>query len=131
MANPFETFIQLELPKRPYLASDVSTESIIVRRGPGPKQLDGVQLTDGQFLGKENGSIVGLNPSSSGYTHTQSVSSTSWVIQHNKNNSKAIVMVLDNNDKQIIPDSLLIEANTVTVDFYQATTGSVNILFIE
>ena len=39
MANPFEDFIQLELPNRPWMASDVQEESVIVRRGQGARQL--------------------------------------------------------------------------------------------
>ena len=59
--SAFEDFVQQELPKRGYLNSDVGQETVIIRRGPGPRQFDAVNLAEGQVLGKVGGVLTGVN----------------------------------------------------------------------
>lgn len=57
--SAFEDFVQTELPKRPYTDTDPAVESIMIRRGLGPRQTVGIQLTtDGHVPVYKNGSIV-------------------------------------------------------------------------
>ena len=58
--SAFEDFVQFELPKRPYLQTDVAQETVMVRRGPGPRQLAGVSITEGQIVSMVGGVIVGV-----------------------------------------------------------------------
>lgn len=133
MAAQFENFIQLELPKRPYLAEDVPEESVIVRRGPGPRQLGGVQLTDGQVLGMQEGQLLGLPlgaGSTDGFHHEQAAPSSEWVIQHNRSNRKVVITILDTTYKQIFADEIVIESNQITISFIENQAGFANIVFL-
>jgi len=65
--------------------------------------------------------------STTGSKYTDSFTSqTSVVVTHNLNDSNPIVQVYDNNSEQITPDTIdITDANTVTVTFLVATTGTV------
>lgn len=135
MANPFEDFIQVEMPKRPYLATDIAQESILIRRGVGPRQLAGLQLTDGQLLGMKDGQLQGVVPEAvgtpvDGLTHIQSAAETSWVITHNRNNVNVFVQVYDANGKKFDPDDLTVAPNSVTVSLLQAISGHAVLIFL-
>lgn len=57
--SAFEDFVQLELPKRPFTEADPAPESILIRRGPGPRQAVGVPLaSDGDIVVFSAGSIT-------------------------------------------------------------------------
>ena len=92
--SQFETFIQTELPKRGYLDSDVAQETIIVRRGPGPRQFDAITLADGQVLARVNGVLVGMNLAGNGIRKAivpVTDAATTWVVTHNFDSENAIV----------------------------------------
>ncbi len=135
--SAFEDFVQIELPKRPYLDTDVAQESVIVRRGAGPRQLGGVQLSNGQVLAMVSGTLQGVDltsgPISAIKKHSESfVSLTTWAVEHNKNSSSYVVQVFDDTGKVIIPDEIeTIDANNIDVTFNTATTGTVNIIFLD
>lgn len=88
--SAFEDFVQLELPKRPYLNADVAQETVIVRRGPGPRQLSAVELDEGQVLGKVGGVLTGITIGA-GATfkkHAEAfTTSTAWEVSHNQNST--------------------------------------------
>lgn len=135
MANPFEELIQLELPKRPFLASDVQLESVIIRRGAGPRQLAGLVLAEGQVLGMSGGVLTGVDAGAGGTAvdaviHVQGVAATSWVITHNRNNVNVIVSVYDATGKMFNPDDIQITANAVTVTVIEEAVGRVVLLFV-
>lgn len=134
MADPFQTYIQLELPKRPYLEDDVAEEGVIVRRGPGPRQLGAVVLAEGEVLGMDQGILKGIPNVGAGgtvgHTHTQSVGQTQWVITHGKNNKNVVITLLDQNDKVIFADEMEVTSNVVTVNFLEAQIGKANLVFI-
>lgn len=135
MANPFEELIQLELPKRPFLASDVQLESVIIRRGAGPRQLAGLVLAEGQVLGMSGGVLTGVDAGAGGTAvdsviHVQDVAATSWVITHNRNNVNVIVSVYDATGKMFNPDDIQITANAVTVTVIEEAVGRVVLLFV-
>lgn len=135
MANLFEDFIQTEMPKRPFLPSDVAVESVIVRRGQGARQLTGVVLAEGQVLGMKDGTIQGVAAGAGGsavdaVVHVQDEAATTWTITHNRNNVNVVVDVYDADGKSFTPNGLQVTANTVVVDVLEAQAGRVVLIFI-
>jgi hypothetical protein len=134
MANLFETYIQTELPKRPFLPTDVPTESIIVRRGAGPRQLAGIKLEDGQVLGMVEGALVGIEANQGAQvdavTHDQTEAQTTWTIVHNRNNANVLVSVYDASGVEVFPNTKVATANNVVLDFTEAQIGKAQILFL-
>lgn len=135
MANPFEDFIQLELPKRPWMATDVQEESVIVRRGAGPRQLAGVVLGEGQVLGMKDGTLQGVAATSGGtgadaVSFSQDTPATTWTITHNRNNVNVSVSVYDADGKAFTPDEITVAANTVTITVLEAIAGHAVLFFI-
>jgi hypothetical protein len=133
--SAFESFVQTELPKRGYLDSDVPQETIIVRRGPGPRQFDAITLQDGQVLAFVNGSLVGMQLAGNGIRKAivpVTTGSTSWSVVHNFNSENAIVQCFDENKSVIFPESIKIDnANTITIQFNKAQTGTARIIFLD
>lgn len=135
MANPFEDFIQREMPLRPFLPTDVAVESVIVRRGEGPRQMAGVQLTEGQVLGLKDGTLQGVAAGAGGtavdaVVHVQEDAAQTWTITHNRNNVNVVVDVYDADGNWFTPNGLKVTANTVVVDVLEAQAGRVVLIFI-
>lgn len=135
MATSFEEFIQLELPKRPFLESDVAAESIIVRRGLGPRQLDAVSMADGEILVKRNGILVSeaLNQATAsvaGVIHAQSTPETTWVIPHDKDTRSVVITILDSTYKAIIADEVQVATDSITINFLEPQAGHANVIFL-
>lgn len=137
MANAFESFIQLELPKRPYLDTDVPQESLIVRRGPGPRQLAGLQLAedqtvvykDGQLTPVPYGSPAGTS-STYGAAHAQPVAAQAWTIDHQQGNRNVVVTILDQDYNEIISDKLEVLDNSIVISFSEPQAGFANVVFL-
>ena len=133
--SQFETFIQTELPKRGYLDSDVPQETIIVRRGAGPRQFDAVTLEDGQVLARVNGQLVGMNLAGNGIRKAivpVLEGSTQWVVNHNFDSENAIVQCFDENKSVIFPDSIKIDdGDNITITFNKAQSGTARIIFLD
>lgn len=135
MANPFEDFIQVEMPKRPYLPSDIAQETVLIRRGVGPRQLAGLTLAEGQMLGMKDGQLQGVIPEPTGtpidaFPHVQSEAAAQWVITHNRNNVNVLVQLYGSDGKLFDADSVTVAPNTVTVDLHTAATGHAVLLFV-
>lgn len=131
MANPFQDFIQLELPKRPFLEADVPLETVLVRRGPAPRQMAAIALADGEVLGKVGGALAAVTPSSAaGVQHDQASAATTWTITHNRNSDKVIALLIDAAGNKIEADNIAVAANTVTVTFIDAQAGKANLMFL-
>lgn len=142
MANQFESFIQLELPKRPYLEEDVPKESVIIRRGAGPRQLSGILLSDDQTLVMRDGALVGVNTSEFGGTgggtvgtavglsHEQPEPAVQWIIEHGHGSRGVVITVLDEEFEAILYDSLTVEEDRIIVSFYAPQAGTANVVFV-
>lgn len=137
MQYTFEDFIQLELPRRPYLVEDVEQETVIVRRGDGPRQLGGVKLTEGQTLVMRDGRLVGGEYSAGGmpggavgFSHVQEEPAVIWEMPHDHESRSVVVTVLDENNEAILYDSMLVHEDRVTVTFYEPQAGRANVLFV-
>jgi hypothetical protein len=133
MADPFQSFIKLELPKRPFLPKDVDVESVIVRRGNLPRQLDGVKLQDGQVLGVVDGKLAAVAQATSAIRilpHSQTVAVDIWVIQHEDHGAPAgIVQIFDTDSELITPDSVTTSIGNTTIKFIAAQAGKAFLLF--
>lgn len=139
--SAFEDFIQAELPRRPWVVNDPDQETIPVRRGAGPRQLEFVSLNDGEVLGKLSGVIQGVvipgltgSPATidgtQSYVHTQSVLATTWTVTHNIGSEDFVALVFDDTGAQIISDELTAtDSNTVIVEFNSQQTGKVVLIF--
>jgi len=60
MATEFENFISTELPLRPISPNNEPQESILVRRGIGPRVYEAVVLAEGEALGKSGGVLTSV-----------------------------------------------------------------------
>ena len=58
--------------------------------------------------------------------------SSSWYVKHWRRTNKLFFQILDNSNSEIIPESIkIIDDNTVQIDFYQPTSGTLNLIFKE
>ncbi len=134
MANPFEDFVQLELAKRPYTPGDGAEETLLVRRGPGPRQLSFLVIEEGQVVGKVGGVLTGITLSGGStiamHTHKQEVASASWDVVHNRNNRYFAYSVYDAAGKSILPDEIhIVDQNSVSITFSTPISGHVVLSF--
>lgn len=136
MSSAFESFVQLELPLRPYVPVDPAQESIAIRRGAGPRQLTFVELTDNQVLGKVAGTIQGVSLTDlgeKGYIATVGSALDTWTITHNRNSTDCIIQVYEASGatwKLIMANDVEItNANTITIKFGAAQAGRAHIMF--
>ena len=139
--SAFEDFVQQELPKRGYLNSDVGQETVIIRRGPGPRQFDAVNLLDGQVLGKVNGVLTGVNvtdPEVGGGEPLRkavmevTTPSTTWTVPHMLGSENVIVQAFDATKFVIIPNSIqIVDEDTVQLTFNSAQAGTVRVIFLD
>jgi hypothetical protein len=131
MANPFQDFIQLELPKRPFLDADVPQETVMVRRGNAPRQLAAVSLVDGEVLGKVDGALAAVTPSSAfGVQFVQTEAAATWTIAHGRTSTKVIALLLDSSGNKIEADNVSVQSETVVVSFIDAQAGKANLMFL-
>ena len=133
--SAFEDFIQIELPKRPYLNADVPQNSIIVRQGAGPRQLSAVTLQEGQVLTVDsNGDMIATTPIAlvKKFILTVGVASEIWNLNHNLNSENVIVQCFDENKSVIIPDTIqILDANSIRVTFEVGQIGIARVLFLD
>jgi hypothetical protein len=136
--SAFEDFIQTELPKRGYLNDDVSQETVIIRRGNGPRQFDSIQLSEGQVLGFQNGQLQAISTSDivasvlKKAILTISSPATEWTINHNLGYEDAIVQCFDENNFVIYPESIqIVDANTVKIVFNSPQAGKARVIFLD
>ena len=136
--SAFEDFIQTELPKRGYLNSDVPQETVIIRRGNGPRQFDAITIGEGQVLGYQNGQLQAISVTSlvaSGMKKailTISEPQTIWTINHYLGYDDVIVQCFDENNYVLIPDTTqIVDANTIRITFTNAQSGVARVIFLD
>lgn len=124
----FEQFIQTELPKRPYLQSDVPQNSVLVRLGSGARQLGAVTLSEGMTLANVGGTLTAVALPLV-YDHQQTVPDNEWLITHGFGTRKFVVQCYDGNN-QMFPDMIqIIDENNISITFSDLATGSANLVF--
>jgi hypothetical protein len=134
--SAFEDFIQGELPRRPFLLTDVPQNTVIVRKGAGPRQLDYVTINQGEVLTVDgSGNLVSASISAvtgiKKYVATVSTPSMIWTLTHNLSSEDVIVQCFDNNKFVIIPDTIQILSDSqVRLTFGQFQIGTARIIFL-
>jgi hypothetical protein len=131
--SAFETFVQVELPKRPYTETDSGQENVLVRRGPGPRQHVGVPIADGQVLGSVGGVVQGVpNSTLRSFKLAVMVPNAVWVVAHNLASEEVIIQAFDENKYVIIPDNMqILDANTIVITFNTAQAGVARVIFLD
>lgn len=139
--SAFEDFVQLELPKRPYLDANPATETVMVRRGAGPRQLQPVEIAEGEVLAKIGGVLVSASLASLLATYGGGVrkavlpvviAADTWTIEHNLNSENVIVQIFDNTKSVVIPNSIqIISDDVVVVTFSTPITGTARVIFLD
>lgn len=133
--SAFTDFIQVELPKRPYLENDVAQNSVIIRKGAGPRQLEGIKLLAGQILMNVGGTIQAVNlddvsGNTDNHLHVQEIPSNAWSIAHAGGSENVLVQLWDENGKTFVPDEITInDGNTVTVSLASPAIGKAVVLY--
>lgn len=137
MAAEFENFVQQELPRRPYVTTNPAQETIPVRRGPGPRQLEFVNIAEGEVLGKTGGVITGVSLAAlgncKGFAYEKPVAASVWTITHLQNTRNVQPTVYDETGAIIFPDKVtVVDADTLQISFAGPQGGrAVLILFPE
>lgn len=135
--SAFEDFIQQELPKRGYLNADVPQETVIIRRGLGPRQFEAVVLQEGQVLAFIGGQLVGTTLDALGGGVRRAIVNVAtpnveWLVQHNLNSVNVLVQAFDDVGYVIIPDSIqTVDANLVRITFNTPQAGVGRVLFLD
>lgn len=137
--SAFEDFVQQELPKRGYLNTDVAQETIIIRRGAGPRQFDAVTLSEGEVLAKVGGVLTSVSVTSLGAGTPLrkailpvTVASTTWTINHNLNSENVIIQAFDEDKYVLMPDTIrVVDEDTVELTFHSAQTGTARVVFLD
>ena len=139
MAGEFETFVQTELPLRPYITTNPSQETILVRRGAGPRQLQAVTINEGEVLGMKSGTLQSVKIGGPGgvsairtYALTQASASTLWTINHGYSSTNFVAQVFDGSGEVVIPGSIkAVDSNTITVTFNAPMAGTAKVVFLD
>ena len=133
--SAFTDFIQVELPKRPYLESDVPQNSVIIRNGAGPRQLDGIQLLPGQIIMNIGGTIQAValedvSGNTDNFVQEVSVAAAQWTLAHGGGSENVLVALYDSAGRYMIPDEItIVDDNTITVDFGSPIDGKAVVLY--
>lgn len=148
MAGAFEAFVQQELPLRPFVPQDGAQESIAIRRGQGPRQMEFLQLEEGQVVVFKNGEITGVpikgldgsGPIGGVRNFVADIEIGSelatWTLAHNLNSFNCVAQVYQLNEdgsmQSVIPDSLkLLNANSVELKFSTPIAGKAILSFVD
>ena len=95
---------------------------VLTNEFTGSVQISG-SVTANQFIGDGSG-ITGITIGSLS-TVKQAFEGTTWVVNHNLNTEAPLVQAYDQDDYQIIPQSIRInDFNTVTITFPNSVSGS-------
>lgn len=145
--STFEKLIQKELPLRPFVVIDGTTESLAIRRGIGPRQVQFIDIANGQVLSKVNNVLTPVNlPTGSGsgsgsarsFVLDVSVGSpaTTWTLNHNLNSfncSSQVYQDIGNGSYEwVLPNSItLVNSNTVVIVFATAIAGKAILSFTD
>lgn len=128
----FVQYVQAELFRRPFLNNDPAQETVMVRRGGGPRQLAAISIADGEVLANVGGTITGVPAGSLGgggsaerkKLHEQTVPALTWTVTHTYSSVNVEVYVVDTDNKRVEPDDIqAVDNDTVVITFTQLQAG--------
>lgn len=133
MAGEFETFVQTELPLRPFVTSNPALETVLVRRGAGPRQYEAIVIGEGEVLGKVNGELTSMKIAGVIKANVHfSVGSTEWLVEHEHATTDVIVQTFDNDNEVIYPESIkVVDDGTIRILFNSTQQGYARIIFLK
>lgn len=134
LLDDFVAYVQRELFKRPFSNDDPTPESVMIRRGGGPRQLAGLELQDLELVGQKDGAVVGIpigdlaglggGSVEKKLIYTQDVADVTWTITHGYASMNVEVYVVDTDNQRVEADSIqAIDLSTVVIGFTQAQAG--------
>lgn len=134
LLDDFVAYVQRELFKRPFSNDDPTEESVMVRRGGGPRQLAGLELQDLELVGRRDGAVVGIPISDLGelggggaekkLIFTMDTPNVTWTITHEYASKNVEVYVVDADNQRVEADSIqAVDDDTVIIGFTQAQAG--------
>lgn len=134
LLDDFVAYVQRELFKRPFSNDDPNPESVMIRRGGGPRQLTGLALQDLELVGQRDGAVVGIpigdlvslggGSVEKKVIHTQAVANVTWTIPHEYASKNVEVYVVDTDNQRVEADSIqAVDDDTVIIGFTQAQAG--------
>tara|TARA_Y100001963_G_scaffold158990_1_gene260726 strand:- start:3395 stop:3802 length:408 start_codon:yes stop_codon:yes gene_type:complete len=132
----FNAFIQTEMPLRPYLPADVPQNSVIIRKGNGPRELAGVRLLPGQILMNVDGTIAAVNladvtGNTDNHIHVQETPSVSWVVTHGNATADFVCSVYDENGRPVVYDDIeIVDENRFNILFVEPSKGKAVVLTV-
>lgn len=134
LLDDFVAYVQRELFKRPFSNDDPSQETVMIRRGGGPRQLSGLDLSDLEIVGKRDGQVVGIpisdlgdlggTPAERKMIFTQDTPDVTWTIVHTFASPNVDVYIVDENNQRIEADEVqATDDDTVVINFTKAQAG--------
>lgn len=134
LLDDFVAYVQRELFKRPFSNDDPTPESVMIRRGGGPRQLTGLELSDLELVGQRDGAVVGIpigdlaglggGAVEKKVIHTQDTPNVTWTITHEYASKNVEVYVVDTDSQRVEADSIqAVDDDTVIIGFTQAQAG--------
>lgn len=134
LLDDFVAYVQRELFKRPFSNDDPVQESIMIRRGGGPRQLTGLELGDLELVGQKDGEVVGIpigdlaglggGSVEKKMIHTEATPAITWTVDHSYSSRDVEVYVVDLDNNRVEADSIqAVDDDTVIIGFTQAQAG--------
>lgn len=128
--SKFEDTVLAELPRRPYLPQDAEQERVFIRRGAGPRQMELVEIQEGELLGMEDGQLRSVKkPQVGTFVHVQEFAKSRWVITHELANTNVMTTLFDAEGNQFEADEIRVSANQVVVQLAEPAVGRAVLLF--
>lgn len=59
-----------------------------------------------------------------------SISSSNWILMHNRNTKNVIIQIYNENNEMVIPFNTIISENGISIYFSENISGILNIMFI-
>ena len=134
--SDFVTFVQSELFKRPFTNTDPEKESVLVRRGGAPRQMQSVDLAEDEVLTKKNGTLQGVSINEIGgvraEVHHWDTAASVWTVDHTKGSRRVIAQVVDENFQVVIPDNISFPSTSrIVVNFAQPQRGELLLTWVD
>lgn len=132
----FVNFVQAELFKRPFTNTDPAKESVLVRRGGAPRQMQAVELGEEEVLTKRGGTLQGVPLSEVGgvrsEVHIWEDEASVWTVNHNKSSSRVICQVVDENNQVVFPDSISFPSDArIIINFTKPQKGELLLTWVD
>lgn len=134
--SDFVKFVQAELFKRPFTNSDPKKETVLVRRGGAPRQMQSVELQEEEVLTKRDGILQGVPLSDVGGVrseiHVWEDAALTWTVDHTKGSRRAICQIIDENHQVVLPSAISFPSTSrIIINFTQPQKGELLVTWVD